>query len=746
MDRPPQSPAMTPTAPSSRYPAQLGAFLRRHAGAIVVDWEQSVRQLPALRRLERPLLIDQVPSLLRAIAAVADALAHGDAAAVPQAAAEQHALERLDEGVDLEQLVTEYALLRDCIAQRWEDEIPEDGTPRSLRVLDQAIDAAIAAAITAYTGASRQTRHVIEGTRAEEVRADAPQQHATEGPHGGEERFRSIIEHAADMILIVDVAGLLLYRSSSVQRLLGFEEVGGAGGESVLDCIHTDDRAAVAAALADVTRSEGAVGLGDFRLADVYGAWHHIEAVGRRLPDTAGSPSIVINARDVTERRRAEEAVRHAHEELEMRVAERTAELSTLNEQLQAEIRERQRAEAEREGLLARAQADRERAEQSSRAKDEFLAVVSHELRTPLTPLLTWARLLRTQTLDPAAMTRAYEGIDRCVRTQVQLIEDLLDVSRIVTGKFRLTLRSVELAQVIDLAIDSVRPTADAKGIQLHAVFDRPVGVVSGDPNRLQQVVWNLLSNAIKFTPKGGRVNVRLQAVHSNARITVSDTGQGIKPEFMPYIFERFRQADSTSTRAYGGLGIGLAIVRHLVELHGGRIHAASPGEGHGTTFVVELPLAAMRIRAAAEPSSPLDAHVPFEPERLRGVRVLVVDDESDTLETLHAVLTASGADVRTSHSTAEALATLQQWPPTVLVSDIGMPGEDGYALIRKVRALDSANGGDIPAIALTAYARVEDRLKVLGTGFQMHISKPIEPSELVAVVASVAALRRAPA
>lgn len=393
----------------------------------------------------------------------------------------------------------------------------------------------------------------------------------------------------------------------------------------------------------------------------------------------------------------------------------------------------------QRDGDLERA---RDEAEAGNRAKDEFLAVVSHELRTPLTPILSWVRLLSGGQLDSGASGRALASIERNARSQAQLIDDLLDVSRIMAGKIRLDVQQLELPGIIEAAVDSTRPAADAKQIRVQILLDPRAGVVAADPERLQQVFWNLLSNAIKFTPKGGRVQVQLQRVNSHVEVSVSDTGQGIDAEFLPHVFDRFRQADSSSRRAHGGLGLGLAIVRNIVELHGGRVHATSRGEGQGATFSVELPLSILHPSVAPVRVHPRTSEVvPFQPARtLDGVRVLVVDDEPDTLETIETILAQCGAEVRTASSAASALETLQQWTPHLIVSDIGMPGDDGYALIQRVRALAPDAGGQVPAIALTAYARVEDRLRVLAAGFQMHVPKPIEPAELVAVISSVAA------
>ncbi|MDQ3815448.1 MAG: PAS domain S-box protein, partial [Armatimonadota bacterium] len=385
-------------------------------------------------------------------------------------------------------------------------------------------------------------------------------------------------------------------------------------------------------------------------------------------------------------------------------------------------------------------------AQEANRAKDEFLAMLSHELRTPLTSMLGWAQLLRSGKLDKETSERALETIERNTKAQAQLIEDLLDLSRIITGKLRLEVRPTELAPVIEAALDAARPAADAKNIQLQLVINPNVGLVPGDADRLQQIVWNLLSNAIKFTPKGGRVEVRLERVNSQAAITISDTGQGINLEFLPFVFDRFRQADMGLTRRHGGLGLGLAIVKHLVELHGGTVHADSPGEGGGSTFTVKIPLIPVRAgqaEAPGEPHAQRTGAAPYQPPTisLKGVRVLLVDDEADARELLTTILEGAGAEVRTAGSSPQALEVfeaLEQWRPDVLVSDIGMPSQDGYSLIRRVRSLPPERGGQIPAVALTAYARAEDRLRALSAGYQMHVPKPVEPNELPLVVASL--------
>jgi CheY-like chemotaxis protein/anti-sigma regulatory factor (Ser/Thr protein kinase) len=379
--------------------------------------------------------------------------------------------------------------------------------------------------------------------------------------------------------------------------------------------------------------------------------------------------------------------------------------------------------------------------------KDEFLATLSHELRTPLTAILGWSNLLRAGKLDAAAALRALEAIERNAKSQHQIIEDLLDVSRIITGKLRLDVREVEPAALIDAAIEAVRPAAEAKGVRIQKVMDTGVGILTGDPSRLQQVFWNLLSNAVKFTPNGGRVQLRIEHTDSHLEITVSDTGQGISAEFLPYVFDRFRQADSTTTRKHGGLGLGLAIARHLVELHGGTVRAESEGAGTGASFIVTLPLLTdYRQAATEEPQHTVrsDNRVALEcPERLDGLKILVIDDEADTRELLRVALSQCDAEVMTAGSVREALELFQQHRPDILISDIGMPEQDGYELIRRIRELPAELGGDVQAVALTAYARAEDRLRVLRSGYQMHVAKPVEMAELIAVVASLAGRHR---
>jgi len=458
------------------------------------------------------------------------------------------------------------------------------------------------------------------------------------------------------------------------------------------------------------------------------------------------------------------------------------ATLFTLNglptiQSICRDITERKRAEAEREQLLARERAAREEAEAANRIKDEFLAVLSHELRSPLNPILGWTRLLRTRTFDEQAIDRALETIERNALLQTQLIGDLLDVSRILQGKMALNACPVNLASTIEAAIETVRLAAQAKGIQIQTQLDWDVEPIYGDPGRLQQIVWNLVSNAVKFTPAGGQVEVRLQQLKvegseqlkvgklkvegpdelkverlnveclednlqptteqqstSYAQIQVKDTGKGISAEFLPHVFDYFRQENSTTTRTFGGLGLGLAIVRHLTELHGGTVRAESSGEGKGATFTVQLPL---KVSTLALPESKALLATPTD---LSQLQILVVDDEVDMRELVVIILEESGAVVRVADAATEALLALDQFQLDVLICDIGMPDVDGYMLMRQIRSRSPEQGGQIPAVALTAYAGEYDQRQALAAGFQLHISKPVEPEELVKAIANLMA------
>jgi signal transduction histidine kinase len=425
-----------------------------------------------------------------------------------------------------------------------------------------------------------------------------------------------------------------------------------------------------------------------------------------------------------------------SNQELETRVTERTAELQKSNERLHAEIAERLRAEAEREALLAREKVLRAEAEELSRLKDEFLATMSHELRTPLNAIFGWITLLRTRRLDEATQERALETIERNARAQKRLIEDLLDVSRIVTGKVALELVTVDPRRVVEAAVETMHPAAQAKGLKIVPLLDIGAGTVRGDFARLQQVVCNLLSNAIKFTDAGGHVEVCLARRNGEVEISVADSGQGIKPEFLPLVFDRFRQEDGSISRRHGGLGLGLAIVRHLVELHAGSVEAQSAGEGKGARFIVRLPAREAGLVPRATESA---AGGMVTPAMLTGLRLLVVDDDPGARELISGMLEGFGAQVSVAEGGQAALTMLLAERPDVLIADLGMPEMDGYALIGQVRALEPDFGGLTPAVAVTAYASPQDRLRALQAGYQNHVAKPVEAEELAIVIASLA-------
>ena len=499
-------------------------------------------------------------------------------------------------------------------------------------------------------------------------------------------------------------------------------------------------------ALTERTEAAGAMLIAEEALVPP-GVWALVEAV-RRQPTWSDLPLVVLTNRgDGTDTPIS--ALRVIEAMGNVTLLERPVRVVTLLSAMQSALRarrrqyevrdhleERRRAEAERERLLARERAARAEVEAANRAKDEFLAVLSHELRTPLQPILGWVKLLRNDTIDASTLQRGLETIERNARTQAQIVEDLLDVSRVIIGKLRLDSRPVTMRLVVEAAVDAVRASADAKSIVIDAALPGHSPVVAGDSNRLQQVVWNLLSNAVAFTPEGGRVTVHLEQMGREAVVRVVDTGQGIAPHFLPQIFERFRQADSTSTRRHGGLGLGLAIVRHLVELHGGSVQADSAGEGRGATFTIRLPLLAEGSEIVGEAVSgeihSLNANTG---PMLSGYRVLVVDDDHDTGELLTAVLGYYGAEVHAVSSAEAGLHAIDPFAPDVVISDVAMPGVDGYTFVRRLKAIERESGRRIPAMALTAHARASDSEQAFLAGFEAYVAKPVEPAELAQIV-----------
>lgn len=528
----------------------------------------------------------------------------------------------------------------------------------------------------------------------------AAAQSATERDES-EGRYRSLVKLSPDA-LFVNSDGRIAYVNAAAVKYFGARDASEILGRSPLDLTGGESRPAVETRFRELLAKGGSVPLANEGWLRMDGSVVPVESIAAVVPWRGGS-AIQVILRDISERKRAEE---------------------------------------ERSQLLASERAARGAAERASRMKDEFLATLSHELRTPLNAIVGWSHLLLQGNNDADDLKRGLSTIERNARVQAQLIEDLLDMSRIISGKLRLDVQRVAPVIFVEAAIDSVRPAVEAKGIRLEKMLDPLAGPVAADPSRLQQVVWNLLSNAIKFTPKGAKIQVILERVNSHIELTVADTGQGIAPEFLPFVFDRFRQADASTTRKQGGLGIGLAIAKQLVELHGGSIRVTSLGEGQGSTFVVQLPLTVVHAQADEgehlHPRAARTAGVDGPRVQLQGVKVLVVDDEQDARELIKRILLESKAEVLTAGSAAEALPILQAQKPDVLLSDIGMPHVDGYDFLRQVRSMNVERGGRIPAIALTAFARSEDRTRALMSGYQVHVAKPVEPGELVATVASV--------
>ena len=524
--------------------------------------------------------------------------------------------------------------------------------------------------------------------------------------------------------LALDAAGLGAFNMDGATHVLSVDDrlrsifgIADAGMNAAMAAIHPDDRLRVRAAIDAATRPDNpdpayAV---EHRVVHPDGGVRWVSAQGRALFAGTGA-----------DRR-----------------------LASFDGTV-ADVTDRKVAEADRQALLEAERAARAEAELAGRMKDDFLATLSHELRTPLNAIVGWTGILRGPGVDADDYAEGLAVIDRNARAQTQIIEDILDMSRIVSGKLRLDVQRVDLAALVKAGADTVQPAADAKGVRLQVLLDPLVGPVTGDPGRLHQVFWNLLSNAVKFTPRGGKVQAMLERVNSHLEVSVADTGEGIDPAFLPHVFDRFRQQDSSTTRRHGGLGLGLAIVKQLVELHGGSVRVKSPGKGRGSTFVVALPLTVVHPEpdgpGAAHPREHPAAEVPLNAHRtacdqLAGVTVVAVDDEPDGVAVVRRLLCDCGAVVRTATSAAEALGLIRAEVPTVLVSDIGMPGQDGYELIRQVRALPPDAGGRVHALALTAYARAADRVRALEAGFQMHLAKPVEPTELVVTVAALARL-----
>jgi PAS domain S-box-containing protein len=574
--------------------------------------------------------------------------------------------------------------------------ISRDGTERP--IADSA--APIRDASGAIIGVVLVFRDVTEERRAEDAVAEQ------------REWLETTLESIGDAVIATDVRGQVVFMNPVAEHLTGWriDTAQGRPCTEVFNIINEQTRRKVDSPVTRVLAEGVVVGLANHTIL--------IAADGTERPiDDSGAPirnrdgrivGVVLVFRDVSERRRAE--------------------------------LDRQSAAAERERLLEAERIARTEAERASRVKDDFVAMVSHELRTPLNAILGWTQLMTRNRRDEAVLDRGLDIVARNTRVQAQLIADLLDISRIVSGKLRLEIQNVDLVAVVRDAIETVQQEASAKHITIRQELDTAIGPVAGDPGRLQQVVWNLLSNAIKFTGIGGQIRVTLRRIDEALEIAVADTGVGIRPEVLPQVFDRFHQADRSITRRFGGLGLGLSIVKNLVEMHGGSVRADSPGENQGATFMITLPCSRIDAAEAPAPAKAGGADAALQAVSLGGIRMLVVEDEPDTREFLKRLLEGHGASVAVAASAPEALAMWARLRPELLISDIGLPGMDGYDLMQQIREQDGGAGGT-PAVALTAYARSEDRTRALLAGFQAHLAKPVEPTELLATIASFAEL-----
>ena len=658
----------------------LADIIDERRASIVEMFTERVKVLLAPRPLRDSELIDHLPQFLDEVAAMLRSdVAPPGALFAASPTAKVHGRQRLHLGYDLMTVVQEYGLLRDCVLAHL-DEARSAAELHELRMLSDYVSAAVGQAVTAY--AQDRQRQVEETEAALRM---------------SEERYRSLFGAIDDGYCVIEVmvdddGRAVDYRfletNAAFARQTGLVSAAGKRIRELVPDLDASwfERYGQVAATGEPARFENH--------APAMGRWFDVFASRVGRPELR---QVALVFKDVTERRRVEQ---------------------------------------EREQVLALESAARAAAEDASRVRDEFLATVSHELRTPLTAILGWAQMLRAAELSEDKRERALATVERNARALGQLVEDLLDVSRILAGKLRLEIEPVEVQAVVQAALETVRPVADAKDVRIEETFVAG-GTVLGDPNRLQQVVWNLLSNAVKFTPSGGRVHVAVDGRDALAAITITDTGQGIDKEFQPYIFERFRQADGTTTRTQGGLGLGLAIVHQLVGMHGGTVSVHSEGRGLGSQFIVQLPLAAVHPRVVVPPLELRALPIECAPE-LAQLHVLVVDDEEDARELVRTLLESCRARVATAGSVREAVQLFEADRPDLVVSDIGMPEEDGYALVRTIRARSPEAGGEVPVVALTAYARSEDRTRALRAGFSNHVAKPVEPSELLAVITSL--------
>jgi PAS domain S-box-containing protein len=549
-------------------------------------------------------------------------------------------------------------------------------------------------------------------------------------------RDRALVEHSLGLICTHDLTGTILSINPAAAQALGYLPDDGVG-RNLTDFLAPDTRHLFAAYIARMTEQGRDEGLMRVRSRDgAERVWLYRNVL---YAEPAGNSYVLGHALDITDRIVAERALhaqdeelRRMHSELDSRVRERTAELERANERLRLEIAERERAERAREQALQAAQ-------EASRLKDEFLGTLSHELRTPLNAIFGWTRVLRMRQLDTGT-AQALRVIERNAQAQIRMIEDVLDVSRIITGKMALSMEPLDIRRVLGAAVDSLRPAFEAKNIRLIEPSNADVAQVLGDADRLQQLFWNLLSNALKFTRGGGIAELRLATEEESLRFEITDSGEGIRPEVLPFIFDRFRQADSSMTRLHGGLGLGLAIVRHIVELHGGTVTARSEGLDQGATFVVRLPIYQPEGERSVETAGSRRMAQNGASDMLRDTTVLVIEDHDDSRDLLVNVLEAAGARVLSASAAPVALELAAAERPDVLVVDIGLPGEDGYTLLNRVRSLDALAGRPLPAVAVTAYARHTDREQALASGFAQHMAKPVDPRQLVEIIAALRA------
>jgi PAS domain S-box-containing protein len=822
---------------------KLSEFLVAHQETIIAEWTQRMRSLAPARDLSVMAIVDHLPQILSRIADVVRSdQPPGDSSLgrLP----EDHAVDRLERGFDLDQMVTEYGLLRGSILDLWETRVGATVDLRELRALDRAFDEALRRATVRHAQTRQRLLKALDGISV-----------AALGSTDLDTFLQHLLRATLESTESVDTAVVLLREAESLrvraavgleqdlQQLVSIPDREGIAGQVAAEGqpIFIRDAAADGRVNSRVFREKGVRALYTVPLVhegSVIGVAHigSLSAFEFSEEDkllfrtmTSRATSVIVQAQLLTELRRSEETFRLALEAAPTAILivgreGRITLANSLTERLLGysrqeligssiedlvpvryrhghgkyrrdffaslsrrpmgagrdlfalrqdgsevpveiglspfqsdgtvfvlaaitDITERKRAEDERAQLLAREQAARQEVERTNHLKDEFLATLSHELRTPLNAIVGYARMLRSGAMDQAKHPQVFEKIDRNAMALTQIVEDVLDVSRIISGKVRMRIQPVDLAALVRDTVETVRPAAEAKRLNTDIHVDSKAAPISGDSDRLQQVVWNLLSNAVKFTPDGGRIQVRVEHVDGQMEVVVSDTGMGITPEFLPHMFERFRQGDGGTSREHGGLGLGLAIARHLVELHGGSISGASAGRGKGATFRVRLPF----VGVQPEPESP-ESRVP--PPRamegwkashssLQGVHVLAVDDDADALTLLREIFESAGAQVTAIDSGAQVLRQIHSARPDVVVTDIAMPSIDGYEMLRRIRSSDDKAVSHVPAIALTAHARSEDRAKASASGFQLHIAKPIDPSELIA---AVAALVRRPA